>query len=216
MKKILVSLFAIIISASAFTQEFVEGVHYTKFRDKGTNKPVVTEFFSFYCPHCHKFEHLADELKKVSKEHGFEFDKSHVDFLSMVSKEEQHNLTKALALSDKLKKPEVVTTIFSEIHIKRNLMTNIGAIKAVFIQHGVSGAQFDKEFDSAENKAMANAMKAKQHELNSLGVLRGVPTFIINDQYVLNSQGFKGVTSFKQFFEIAERAIVHIAKKDFQ
>ena len=44
--------------------EFKEGVNYDVVKQTGSAQPEVLEFFSYYCPHCAKFEPIAEDLKK--------------------------------------------------------------------------------------------------------------------------------------------------------
>ena len=62
----------------------------------------VREYFSFYCPHCLRFEPFFGKVKKSLPE-GVKFERNHVDFLRFTTPEIQFMLTKALATAQQLK-----------------------------------------------------------------------------------------------------------------
>lgn len=52
------------------TAKWKEGTHYTVLDEEATKKPVITEFFSFWCPHCFQFEPIVKQIKeKKRREH---------------------------------------------------------------------------------------------------------------------------------------------------
>ena len=57
MKKALLMAAALLLAPmAAMAADYKEGVHYTVINDgPETAKPEITEFFSFYCPHCFNF-----------------------------------------------------------------------------------------------------------------------------------------------------------------
>lgn len=54
----------LMLSLSAHAAQFKEGEHYKVLDLEASKKPLVTEFFSFYCPHCNSFEPVIQQLKK--------------------------------------------------------------------------------------------------------------------------------------------------------
>lgn len=68
MKKILMLAAAfLLLPLAATAAQYKEGVHYTVVSEgPASAKPEITEFFSFYCPHCYNFEKKRDpKLKAV-------------------------------------------------------------------------------------------------------------------------------------------------------
>lgn len=63
MKKLFALFSMLMLSLSAQAAQFNEGEHYKVLDLEASNKPVVTEFFSFYCPHCNSFEPIIQQLK---------------------------------------------------------------------------------------------------------------------------------------------------------
>ncbi len=50
--------------ADAKPGRFKAGEDYQVLETPATDTPTVTEFFSFYCPHCYQFEPLVQQLKQ--------------------------------------------------------------------------------------------------------------------------------------------------------
>ncbi|GAD00455.1 periplasmic thiol:disulfide interchange protein DsbA [Agarivorans albus MKT 106] len=65
MKKLLIGLMAMLTLPMAIAADFKEGTHYDVIKQTATAKPEVIEFFSYYCPHCFKFEPVAESIKKL-------------------------------------------------------------------------------------------------------------------------------------------------------
>ena len=212
MKKIL-SFFAIcLLSLQVSAQTLKEGVHYEVISETATAKPEVKEFFSFYCGHCLAFEPLAKKFKSMSEDKGFEFKKSHVDFLRAAGPDIQMMLTKALVTAEKLNKPEINDAIFSFIHKQRSVFTSEKDVKQLFIANGVTSEDFDKAFNSFAIKAAAKRMKSDQNNLANKRILTGVPTFIVNGKYKIINQGFEART-YSQLFDKIEAAALELVEK---
>ena len=212
MKKLFGFATAFLLSFTLQAVPLKEGVHYEVINEQATAKPEVKEFFSYYCPHCYSFEPLADKFKDSAKKNGFEFKKSHVDFLRAAGPEIQAMLTRALVAAERLDAPQASTAIFKYIHKQRAVFTKEKDIRNLFVLNGVDGDKFDKAFNSFAVKAAARKMKKEQDELSRRGVLRSVPTFIVNGKYKINSQAFKAKT-YDELFSQIEAAALELVKK---
>ena len=84
MKKFLSVFIMLLIPMVGYSANYVEGEHYTKVSEQASIKAEVREYFSFYCPHCMKFEPFMDEIKKSLPE-GVALELNHVDFLRQAS-----------------------------------------------------------------------------------------------------------------------------------
>ena len=65
MKKLFALVATLMLSLSAHAAQFKEGQHYKVLDLEASSKPTVTEFFSFYCPHCNSFEPIIQQLKAI-------------------------------------------------------------------------------------------------------------------------------------------------------
>lgn len=64
MKKLFALVATVMLSVSAYAAQFKEGEHYQVLKTPVSSSPVVSEFFSFYCPHCNTFEPIIAQLKQ--------------------------------------------------------------------------------------------------------------------------------------------------------
>ncbi|NOU51866.1 thiol:disulfide interchange protein DsbA/DsbL [Pseudoalteromonas sp. JBTF-M23] len=166
-------------------QQYEEGVHYEVVSERGTKKPEVTEYFSFYCPACNAFEPLITEFKpKLDK--SVKFKKSHVNFVGPRDPEKQKMMANALATAAVLpQKDAIVSALFSHIHTKRGKINELADIKDIFVSQGVDADKFDKLYKSFSVRTKASRMTRMQEQLQDKGALTGVPTFIVNGKYKL-------------------------------
>ncbi|MCV2884776.1 thiol:disulfide interchange protein DsbA/DsbL [Aestuariibacter sp. AA17] len=180
-------LFSLFIAACLFSlqacavEQWKEGEHYEIIADKATDAPVVTEFFSFWCPHCFQFEPIVGDIKKALPE-DVKFDKVHVNFMGFTSKEIQDSVTRAMIIGRELNKEEAINTaIFQFIHIQRGNITRFEDLRGSFIVNGVEEAELEKlaKSFSVNSKILQNNKKVDQFKRN----LQGVPTFIVNGKY---------------------------------
>ena len=194
MKKIFGIIVITMISFAAFfasSSDYKEGEHYTKVSDKLSSKPEVREFFSFYCPHCFKFEPFFEDVKKqLPKE--VKFIRNHVDFLRSASPEIQFMLTKAVVVAKQLNVEKmIVGKIFNYVHVQRASFASERDIRNVFVLNGVDGAAFDKAFKSFATNSQAKQMKKIQDYFANKRAITGVPATIVNGKYRINTQALK-------------------------
>lgn len=212
MKKAITLLFVLFAAFNIQAQTLKEGVHYEVISQQSTAKPEIKEFFSYYCPHCMSFEPLAKTFKANQETGGYSFKKFHVDFLRAAGPDIQFMLTKALVLSESLKKPAVSDAIFNYIHSQRAIFTEEKDIRNLFVLNGVDGKKFDKAFNSFAVTSAAKKMKKEQDELSRRRVLTSVPTFIVNGKYKILTTGFKA-KSYDELFMKVEKAALQLVKK---
>ena len=90
------------LTTNAEGYQYEEGTHYVKLevpvrtRDSGIIE--ITEYFSYGCPHCYRFEPIAERLKK---EYPDAFEKMHVSFLSPKD-DVGETMTKAFVVAKKI------------------------------------------------------------------------------------------------------------------
>ena len=187
MKKLFAGLLvALLVPFFASAAAYEEGKQYTKVSEKATKKPEVREYFSFYCPHCLRFEPFFADLKKKLPE-GVKFERNHVDFLQFTTPEIQHMLTKALATAQQLKVEEkIAAALFNYIQVQRATISSEKDIRNIFLINGVEGETFDKTFKSFAVNSKAKLMKKKQTELSQKRALTGVPAVFVNGKYRIN------------------------------
>lgn len=201
MKKLMqVALVALLMPMLTLANTFKEGENYEILTADKTAKPEIVEYFSFYCPHCFRFEPIINEIKAFSKDKGFAFRKSHVDFLHAASPEIQGMLTKALVVANVMNvEDKVVPALFDYLHVKSGTITNQSDIRNIFVLQGADGDKFDSYMKSFPVVSQANLMKKDQENMSAKGYLTGVPTVIVNGKYKV-----KGVKSKEEYLALLE------------
>ncbi len=195
----LTSLFSLV----ALGAEYKEGVHYTKIGETLTPNPEVREYFSFYCPHCLKFEPVMADLKKLLPD-NVKFERNHVDFLRAASPEIQAMLSKGVVVAEQLDMEEkLVGSLFNYIQVQRAIISSEKDIRNVFVLNGADGEKFDQLMKSFSVNSKAKKMKKNQDELSAKGVLTGVPTLIINGKYRLDTDNLDRNNFVQDYHQLA-------------
>lgn len=167
--------------ASAQVELWQEGKHYEVISDTASKKPIVTEYFSFWCPGCYRYEPLVAQFKANLPE-GVKFQKVHVNFMGFTGADVQDMATKAMLIGRVMKEEEKYNAaIFNYIHEQRSIISNFDDLRNIFIVNGADPEKFDK---LAKGFSMNNLVKRNNNNFNKFrSDLTGVPTFIINEKY---------------------------------
>lgn len=175
-------------SASAYAAKYTEGKQYTKVSETLSSKAEVREYFSFYCPHCFRFEPFMESVKKNLPE-GVSFERNHVDFLRAASPKIQAMLTKSVVVAEQLgMDKELIGAVFKYIHVQRAVITSEKDVRNIFVLNGADGEKFDKLMKSFSVNSKAKSMKKHQNTMSQKRALTGVPAVIINGKYRINTQ----------------------------
>lgn len=191
MKK-LITLFAMLITAfNLHAAQFEEGTHYKVLDSEKSASPKVTEFFSFYCPHCYKFEPVIDNLK-ASLPEGAKFEKVHVAFMGS---EMAVPMAKSYATMVALDvEKTMVPAMFKQIHELRSAPKNEAELKQIFVDHGIDG----KKFDSAYNSFVVNSMQRGFDKQFANSTLTGVPGVLVNNKYIVKADQIRSYEEYNQ------------------
>jgi thiol:disulfide interchange protein DsbA len=191
-------------TAQADDSQFKLGEHYVEVKGEQTSTPQVTEFFSFYCPHCYNSESFMHKVRDLLPE-PTQFTKIHVDNMPGRNTDVEHLLTKALVTAKLLNvEDKMVQSIFNYIHKSKADFSTQKDIKNLFLLNGVNSEKFDKTFGSFKVNMEANTMRKKTEALRKQG-FSSVPTLIINGKYKPNTKGLK---SMDEYFEIVKFLLV--------
>ena len=196
MKKALLMAAALLLAPLAVSAaEYKEGVHYTVINDgPATAKPEITEFFSFYCPHCYNFSKTVVPKILAEKPAGVEFNQAHVDF---IGKEMGVEMSRAFAVAHQLNVDEKIdAALFAAIHDKKQHFTSRDDVRALFVANGVDG----KAFDAAADLFMVKAQMAKMKRDTENAKLSGVPALVVNGKYRVETGAIK---SYDELLDIA-------------
>jgi len=162
---------------AAITEEFKEGVHYTRLQDNPV-KPLeivpVIEFFSYGCPHCFHLEPIVRSWQDTKATYTTftrmpAFWNEYFELLA-----QGFYTAEILNITDKIHEP-----LFKAIHeLHQNFQSRL-AIKAFFIAQGVSEEQFEKTFDSFTVKQKVKMVDVQFQKYK----MRGVPAFVVGGVY---------------------------------
>lgn len=189
MKKLFALVTTLMLSLSVHAAQFSEGVHYKVLDTEASKKPGVTEFFSFYCPHCNTFEPIIAQLKQQLPE-GVKLQKNHVSFMGGDMGEP---MSKAYATMIALKvEDKMVPVMFNRIHNMGKAPRNEAELRQIFLDEGVDA----KKFDAAYNGFAVDSMVRRFDKQFKDSGLSGVPAVIVNNKYLVQAQDIKSLDEY--------------------
>ncbi|PJC85153.1 thiol:disulfide interchange protein [Vibrio sp. HA2012] len=206
MKKLFALIAAMIVSVSVQATEFKPGTHYTILNTQASSSPKVTEYFSFYCPHCFKFEPFMQVLKENLPANA-SFQKSHVTFMG---KAMGIPMAKAYATMVILKQEEnLVPAMFRQVQELRTPPRNEAELRQWFIDHGVNGELFDNTYNSFAIDSMQKRFVKDFDDAE----LRGVPGVVVNDKYVVEMEWMNNYETNQERIDVYIELVNYLLKK---
>ncbi|MDF2152715.1 thiol:disulfide interchange protein DsbA/DsbL [Vibrio sp. CAU 1672] len=191
MKKLFALMAAAVLTFSVQAAQFEEGKHYKVLEVEKAAAPTVTEFFSFYCPHCYKFESVMANLKPALPKDA-RFEKVHVAFMGndmAVPMAKSYATMISLGVEDSM-----IPAMFAQIHQKRSAPKNEQELKQIFIEQGVDG----HKFDAAYNSFAVNAMQKRFDKQFQDSTLTGVPGVLVNNKYIVLTGAIRSFDEYNQ------------------
>ena len=192
MKKLFAFFSLIMLSLSAHAAKFNEGEHYKVLDLEASKKPMVTEFFSFYCPHCNSFEPIIQQLKQQLPA-DVKLQKNHVSFMGGnmgLPMSKAYATMIALKVEDKM-----VPVMFNRIHNMNKPPRDEAELRQIFLDEGVDA----KKFDAAYNGFAVDSMVRRFDKAFKDSGLSGVPAVVVNNRYLIDAQG---INSLDEYFEL--------------
>lgn len=191
MKKLITLLSSLLIALSVNAAQFEQGTHYKVLDVEKSDQAKVTEFFSFYCPHCFKFEPVIENLK-ASLPQGAKFEKVHVAFMgSDMAVPMAKSYATMIALDVE---KSMVPVMFKQIHELRDAPKDEKALRRVFIDNGIEA----EAFDSAYNSFVVNSMQRGFDKQFEKSTLTGVPGVLVNDKYIVKPDQIRSFEEYNQ------------------
>ena len=189
MKKLFALVATLMLSLSAHAAQFKEGVHYKVLDLEPSSKPSVVEYFSFYCPHCNAFEPIVKQLQAGLPE-GVKLQKNHVSFMGGNMGQ---SMSKAYATMVSLGvENKMIPVMFNRIHNLRKPPKDDAELRQIFTDEGISGEKFDAAFNGFAVDSMVRRFD-KQFQASGL---RGVPSVVVNNHYLVQAQDIKTVDEY--------------------
>ncbi len=178
MKKFFTLITALLLTTAAHAAQYSEGKQYRVLNTQPSAQPEVTEYFSFYCPHCYSFDPIIAQVKDKLPENT-KFQKIHPSFMggSMGT-----SMAKAYATMTVLEVEEKMAAVmFRQIHDLKRAPKNDQALRQLFTDHGIDG----KDFDAAFNSFVVNSMQSRFDQAFKNAGLRSVPSVVVNNKYLI-------------------------------
>ncbi|KFZ36754.1 DSBA oxidoreductase [Shewanella mangrovi] len=194
MRKLWMLAALLLLPLAATATEFKEGVNYKVISSAPASaQQNVTEFFSYYCPHCYVFSKKYIPQLKANLPAGMAFKQNHVDF---IGREMGKVMSRAFAISEVLGVTDKIEPLlFSEIHEKHHRFQSIEEVKQFYVDNGVDS----KKFEAAAGSFMVNSMVDSMRRATENSGIEGVPAIIINDKYLIKNESLK---SFEEMQEL--------------
>lgn len=205
MKKILIFVAAMLMLPLANAAKYEEGVHYDVINEQATAKPEVAEYFSYFCPHCNRFEPVMMDVIERLQGSDIKVNKNHVSFIGRNMGVE---MQKAFAAAELLKVEEKISpAIFAAVHEQKRRMSSREDLRVIFTDAGIEA----KKFDAAVNSFAVNGMVSRMDKNTRDMKIRGVPALIVNGKYQINMGSLKA--SGEEFNVKLTQLIKYLAAK---
>jgi thiol:disulfide interchange protein DsbA len=171
----------VIAAAPARAADPVEGTDYQAIRPavptSDASKIVVTQFFSYQCPHCYRFEKtftawsasLPDDVKVERAAVAI----GHAAWIAPAQA--------YYALGAMKKVPAIDDAFFSAVHRKGKKLTDEDSIAAWVAEQGIDRAEFEKSYRSFSVQLQTK----RADELSRKVRLPSVPTLVVDGKYLV-------------------------------
>jgi thiol:disulfide interchange protein DsbA len=171
----------VIAAAPARAADPVEGTDYQAIRPavptSDASKIVVTQFFSYQCPHCYRFEKtftawsasLPDDVKVERAAVAI----GHAAWIAPAQA--------YYALGAMKKTPAIDDAFFSAVHRKGKKLTDEDSIAAWVAEQGIDRAEFEKAYRSFSVQLQTK----RADELSRKVRLPSVPTLVVDGKYLV-------------------------------
>ena len=175
------------VKSAAKTMLVQEGRHYQLIEnpmpEEVPGKIVVTEIFSYSCPHCYNFHPLFERWKQgLSDDVAFRY--IHSDWGGKAGKIYANifYVEQQLGLVD-----EMHDAVYDRIHKKRLPLLSTKTIAKFFAQYGVDSETFNQLFNSFGSHT---ALKRSVNKIAHSGVT-GTPSLVVNGRYLVVGPAIK-------------------------
>jgi thiol:disulfide interchange protein DsbA len=171
----------VIAAAPARAADPVEGTDYQAIRPavptSDASKIVVTQFFSYQCPHCYRFEKtftawsasLPDDVKVERAAVAI----GHAAWIAPAQA--------YYALGAMKKVPAIDDAFFSAVHRKGKKLTDEDSIAAWVAEQGIDRAEFEEAYRSFSVQLQTK----RADELSRKVRLPSVPTLVVDGKYLV-------------------------------
>jgi thiol:disulfide interchange protein DsbA len=166
-------------------EQYEEGVHYELIEPAihtgVSDRVVVTEFFSYGCGHCYNFEPLLESFDARLPD-GVMLQRTPVIWNNNPGMKLLAKTYYAVEVLDVFE--PVHGAVFNAIHLQRKRLSSPEAVKAVFVENGVSDSDFDLAFGSFGIDSMVRQAAARTEGAR----INGTPSLMVNGKYRIDTR----------------------------
>ena len=166
-------------------EQYEEGVHYELIEPAihtgVSDRVVVTEFFSYGCGHCYNFEPLLESFDARLPD-GVVLQRTPVIWNNNPGMKLLAKTYYAVEVLDVFE--PVHGAVFNAIHRQRKRLSSPEAVKAVFVENGVSDSDFDRAFGSFGIDSMVRQAAARTEGAR----INGTPSLMVNGKYRIDTR----------------------------
>lgn len=185
------------LSSHGQIERFVAGTHYQEIANpvntNDSSKVEVIEAFWYGCSHCFRFEPLITNWEE-NKPDYVDFQRFPALWNGLMKVHAQ-----AYYAAEALDAVETVHEhIFNAINVERNMLQNEQQISALFTEHGISEADFERVFNSFSVRTKVNQA---ENRMNDYGI-RSTPNMIVNGKYLITTS--ENVQTQQEMLEIVD------------
>ena len=166
-------------------EQYEEGVHYELIEPAihtgVSDRVVVTEFFSYGCGHCYNFEPLLESFDARLPD-GVMLQRTPVIWNNNPGMKLLAKTYYAVEVLDVFE--PVHGAVFSAIQRQRTRLSSPEAVKAVFVENGVSDSDFDRAFGSFGIDSMVRQAAARTEGAR----INGTPSLMGNGKYRIDTR----------------------------
>ena len=166
-------------------EQYEEGVHYELIEPAihtgVSDRVVVTEFFSYGCGHCYNFEPLLESFDARLPD-GVMLQRTPVIWNNNPGMKLLAKTYYAVEVLDVFE--PVHGAVFNAIHRQRKRLSSPEAVKAVFVENGVSDSDFDRAFGSFGIDSMVRQAAARTEGARINGTL----SLMVNGKYRIDTR----------------------------
>jgi len=205
-KSLLIAVTAMVAMPALAQETYQEGVHYDlitpNIQTGISDRVVVTEFFSYGCGHCFNFEPMLAAWEKRQPE-------------NIVVQRSPIAWNAGARLLAKVYYTAVVLdamdpmhdAVFRAIHLQRKRLATPEAFRAVFVDNGIDGGEFDKAFDSFGVNSMVRQADARMRGAR----INGTPSLMVNGKYRIDTRKAGSQANMLKIAEfLAEKELARI------
>ncbi|WP_157981787.1 thiol:disulfide interchange protein DsbA/DsbL [Aliidiomarina soli] len=175
-------------ATSAQAEVFEEGVHYQELPGERSDTAQIIEFFSLYCGSCYQYQPFTAMIK--DKWPGI-LTQQHVSSLTPSGFE--RSVQEAWAAARLLEvEQSFAERVFDLNFVQRRQVADQEQIYQVFNSLGIERERVEQILSSFQVRSLVRQMQLQEERFG----VRGTPTFIVNQKYMMDYRGFRDSEDF--------------------